>query len=364
MAQLSLTWEPLWVSEIPFRVYCLLDQDWVAFTRIGVNADPISLDLVVCQVLVPIVDVTEITSAEVSVHQVMFSFLVTWLVRHRLRRLVTWWVRPSLVMWPFHGHVPPKFWSHGSWHCPLACGTSGFCRLVTYTTSRTQGKVQSCLLTQTAVTKDITEVGSIAHSALDWLAWSCCAVCWPLTCVWASDSFLETFNSHTPSRTPPNSHHLISLLLATPVQSRLMDNTSRCVGWTDFKNMFNSHTPSHSLPSLIVVVTGQWPAFSDGNPFSFSDACYWLDWSVPNKPSWLLYLIMWTFLWQLDHDGVSHCLLHLCVKGNPWVYFLYPYPHLSKPLPSVRVRVLMDRGKGKQRVSRVLNPWNPPHVYS
>ena len=79
--------------------------------------------LVICWVLVSVVDITEITSAEVSMHQVMFSFLVTWLVRCRLRRLVTWlvtwqvmwWVRPSLVMWPSHGHVPPKFWSHGSW---------------------------------------------------------------------------------------------------------------------------------------------------------------------------------------------------------------------------------------------------------
>ena len=43
----------------------------------GVNADPISLDLVVCQALVSVVDVTEIMSAEVSVHQVMFLFLVT-----------------------------------------------------------------------------------------------------------------------------------------------------------------------------------------------------------------------------------------------------------------------------------------------
>ena len=77
MAQLSLTQEPLWVSEIPIRVHCLLVWDQVAFTLVGVNADPILLDLVVCQVLVSIVDVTEIMSAEVSMHQVMFSFLVT-----------------------------------------------------------------------------------------------------------------------------------------------------------------------------------------------------------------------------------------------------------------------------------------------
>jgi hypothetical protein len=43
----------------------------------SVDADPISLDLVVCRVLVPVMDVTKITSAEVSVHQVMFLFLVT-----------------------------------------------------------------------------------------------------------------------------------------------------------------------------------------------------------------------------------------------------------------------------------------------
>ena len=54
-------------------------------------------------------------SAEVSVHQVMFSFLVTWLVRRRLRCLITWRVRPSLVMWPSHSHMPPRFRSHGSW---------------------------------------------------------------------------------------------------------------------------------------------------------------------------------------------------------------------------------------------------------
>ena len=54
----------------------------------------------------------------------MFSFLVTWLISCRLRRLITWlvtwrvmWrVRPGLVMWPSHGHVPPRFRSHGSWH--------------------------------------------------------------------------------------------------------------------------------------------------------------------------------------------------------------------------------------------------------
>ena len=77
MAQLSLTQEPLWVSDMPIRVHCLLVWDQVAFTLIRVNADPISLDLVVCRVLVSVVDVTEITSAEVSVHQVMFSFLIT-----------------------------------------------------------------------------------------------------------------------------------------------------------------------------------------------------------------------------------------------------------------------------------------------
>ena len=44
---------------------------------LNINADPISLDLVVCQVLIPVMDITEITFAEVSVHQVMFTFLVT-----------------------------------------------------------------------------------------------------------------------------------------------------------------------------------------------------------------------------------------------------------------------------------------------
>jgi hypothetical protein len=47
MAQLSLTQEPLWLSEIPIRVYCLLVWDQVAFTLVGVNADPILNDFVV-----------------------------------------------------------------------------------------------------------------------------------------------------------------------------------------------------------------------------------------------------------------------------------------------------------------------------
>ena len=47
MAQLSLTQEPLWLSEIPLRVHCLLVWDQVAFTLVGVNADPILNDFVV-----------------------------------------------------------------------------------------------------------------------------------------------------------------------------------------------------------------------------------------------------------------------------------------------------------------------------
>ena len=58
MAQLSLTQEPLWVSKIPIRVHCLLIWDWVAFTLVGVNADPILNDFVVSRVLVSVVDVT------------------------------------------------------------------------------------------------------------------------------------------------------------------------------------------------------------------------------------------------------------------------------------------------------------------
>ena len=62
MAQLSFTQEPLWVSKIPIRVHCLLIclliWDWVAFTLVGVNADPILNDFVVSRVLVSVVDVT------------------------------------------------------------------------------------------------------------------------------------------------------------------------------------------------------------------------------------------------------------------------------------------------------------------
>ena len=36
--------------------------------------------------------------------------------------------------------------------------------------------------------------------------------------------------------------------------------------------------------------------------------------------------------WEI-HDAWR---LLVCVKGNPWVYFLYPYPYPSKPLPSLR----------------------------
>ena len=47
MAQLSLTQEPLWLSEIPIGVHCLLVWDQVTFTLVGVNADPILNDFVV-----------------------------------------------------------------------------------------------------------------------------------------------------------------------------------------------------------------------------------------------------------------------------------------------------------------------------
>ena len=77
MAQLSLTREPLWVLEIPIRVHCLLVWDRVAFTLVGVNADPILNDFVVFRVLVSVVDVTQITPTEIGVHQVMLLFLVT-----------------------------------------------------------------------------------------------------------------------------------------------------------------------------------------------------------------------------------------------------------------------------------------------
>ena len=42
-----------------------------------VNADPISNNFVVFQVLVSVMDITQITPTEVGVHQVMLSFLVT-----------------------------------------------------------------------------------------------------------------------------------------------------------------------------------------------------------------------------------------------------------------------------------------------
>ena len=58
MAQLSLPQEPLWVSEIPIRVHCLLVWDQVAFTLVGVNADPILNNFIVSQVPVSVVDVT------------------------------------------------------------------------------------------------------------------------------------------------------------------------------------------------------------------------------------------------------------------------------------------------------------------
>ena len=77
MAQLSLTQEPLWVLEIPIRIHCLLVWDRVAFTLVGVNADPILNDFVIFRVLVSVVDVTQITPTEIGVHQVMLSFLVT-----------------------------------------------------------------------------------------------------------------------------------------------------------------------------------------------------------------------------------------------------------------------------------------------
>ena len=68
MAQLSLTREPLWVSEIPIRVHCLLVWGRVAFTLVGVNADPILNDFVVFRVLVSIVNVTQIMPTEIGIH--------------------------------------------------------------------------------------------------------------------------------------------------------------------------------------------------------------------------------------------------------------------------------------------------------
>ena len=76
-------------------------SSWLGLSHIypcGVDADPISLDLVVCWVLVSIMDITKIMSVEVSMHQVIFLFLVTWLVRCRLGHLVTWSVTWQ-VMW-------------------------------------------------------------------------------------------------------------------------------------------------------------------------------------------------------------------------------------------------------------------------
>ena len=68
MAQLSLTRDPLWVSEIPIRVHCLLVWGRVAFTLVGVNADPILNDFVVFRVLVSIVNVTQIMPTEIGIH--------------------------------------------------------------------------------------------------------------------------------------------------------------------------------------------------------------------------------------------------------------------------------------------------------
>ena len=56
--QPSSQWHNSLLPEIPVRVYCLLIWDRVAFTLVGVNADPILNDLVISLVLVPVVDVT------------------------------------------------------------------------------------------------------------------------------------------------------------------------------------------------------------------------------------------------------------------------------------------------------------------
>ena len=68
MAQLSLTQEPLWVSEIPIRVHCLLVWDQVAFTLVGFNVDPVLNNFVIFRVLVSIMDVTQVTPTEIGVH--------------------------------------------------------------------------------------------------------------------------------------------------------------------------------------------------------------------------------------------------------------------------------------------------------
>jgi len=34
------------------------------------------------------------------------------------------------------------------------------------------------------------------------------------------------------------------------------------------------------------------------------------------------------------------------IRGNPGVFQLYPYPTLQKPLPLMKVRVLVGQGKG------------------
>ena len=56
------------VSEIPIRVHCLFVWGQVAFTLVGVNADPILNDFVVFRVLVSIVNVTQIMPTEIGVH--------------------------------------------------------------------------------------------------------------------------------------------------------------------------------------------------------------------------------------------------------------------------------------------------------
>jgi hypothetical protein len=68
MAQLSLTQEPLWVSEIPIRVHCLLVWDQVAFTLVGFNVDPVLNNFVIFRVLVSIMDVTQVMPTEIGVH--------------------------------------------------------------------------------------------------------------------------------------------------------------------------------------------------------------------------------------------------------------------------------------------------------
>jgi len=43
------------------------------------------------------------------------------------------------------------------------------------------------------------------------------------------------------------------------------------------------------------------------------------------------------------------------IRGNPGVFQLYPYPTLQKPLPLMRVRVLVGQGKGFSKLMGLSN---------